>query len=289
MTALIEMRNVTKEYRGVAAVKNVNFSAREGRDPRARRRKRRRQVDADQDHGRRHAADQRRDAVRRQAGALSRRRPRRCRDGVNMVFQENSLVPSMTVAQNLYLGDEKFFNRLRGALHRRAAVPAVAELQRRSVGDRRHARRGEEADGRDRARGAPQRPRHHLRRADRLADARGEASFLLADAPPQGARRFDHLHLARAGGGAGDLRPHHRPARRRARDHRRDDEFRSGQDHPRDGRPQPVGRALQSRTEAAAHAAAASACSACRTCRWARWCATTPSPSMPGRSPAFSG
>ena len=31
-----------------------------------------------------------------------------------MVYQETSLVPSMTVAQNLYLGDEKFFNRLRG-------------------------------------------------------------------------------------------------------------------------------------------------------------------------------
>ena len=35
--------------------------------------------------------------------------------GIAMVFQENSLVPTMTVAQNLYLGDEKFFNRLRGA------------------------------------------------------------------------------------------------------------------------------------------------------------------------------
>ena len=34
--------------------------------------------------------------------------------GIAMVFQENSLVPSMTVAQNLYLGQEKFFNRLRG-------------------------------------------------------------------------------------------------------------------------------------------------------------------------------
>ena len=31
-----------------------------------------------------------------------------------MVYQETSLVPSMSVAQNLYLGDEKFFNRLRG-------------------------------------------------------------------------------------------------------------------------------------------------------------------------------
>lgn len=34
--------------------------------------------------------------------------------GIAMVFQETSLVPSMTVAQNLYLGEEKFFNRLRG-------------------------------------------------------------------------------------------------------------------------------------------------------------------------------
>jgi simple sugar transport system ATP-binding protein len=34
--------------------------------------------------------------------------------GIAMVFQETSLVPSMTVAQNLYLGDEKLLNRLRG-------------------------------------------------------------------------------------------------------------------------------------------------------------------------------
>ncbi len=34
--------------------------------------------------------------------------------GIAMVFQENSLVPSMTVAQNLFLGQEKYYNRLRG-------------------------------------------------------------------------------------------------------------------------------------------------------------------------------
>jgi simple sugar transport system ATP-binding protein len=33
--------------------------------------------------------------------------------GINMVYQENSLVPSMSVAQNLFMGDEKLFNRLR--------------------------------------------------------------------------------------------------------------------------------------------------------------------------------
>jgi simple sugar transport system ATP-binding protein len=34
--------------------------------------------------------------------------------GIAMVFQETSLVQSMTVAQNLFLGREKFFNRMRG-------------------------------------------------------------------------------------------------------------------------------------------------------------------------------
>lgn len=34
--------------------------------------------------------------------------------GLAMVFQETSLVPSMTVAQNLYLGQEHYFTRLRG-------------------------------------------------------------------------------------------------------------------------------------------------------------------------------
>jgi simple sugar transport system ATP-binding protein len=36
------------------------------------------------------------------------------RAGIAMVFQETSLVPSLTAAQNLFLGDEKTFNRLRG-------------------------------------------------------------------------------------------------------------------------------------------------------------------------------
>jgi simple sugar transport system ATP-binding protein len=34
--------------------------------------------------------------------------------GIAMVFQETSLVPSLTVAQNMYIGSEKMFNRLRG-------------------------------------------------------------------------------------------------------------------------------------------------------------------------------
>ncbi|WP_102957683.1 sugar ABC transporter ATP-binding protein [Mangrovicella endophytica] len=47
--------------------------------------------------------------------------------GVAMVFQETNLIPSMTVAQNLFLGEEKFFNRLRGI-----NIKAQQQLQRLS-------------------------------------------------------------------------------------------------------------------------------------------------------------
>ncbi|BAM86858.1 ABC transporter ATP-binding protein [Bradyrhizobium oligotrophicum S58] len=47
--------------------------------------------------------------------AVSPRTPLEARHlGIAMVFQENSLVPTMTVAQNLFLGQERFYNRLRG-------------------------------------------------------------------------------------------------------------------------------------------------------------------------------
>ena len=57
--------------------------------------------------------------------------------GIAMVFQETSLVPSMTVAQNLYLGQEQLLQSPARHLHRGAAVPAVAEFRRRSDRDRR--------------------------------------------------------------------------------------------------------------------------------------------------------
>ena len=47
--------------------------------------------------------------------AVSPKSPLESRNlGIGMVFQENSLVPTMTVAQNLFLGQEHFYNRLRG-------------------------------------------------------------------------------------------------------------------------------------------------------------------------------
>ena len=187
-----------------------------GRDPRAARRERRRQIDADQDHGRRGRADGGTMLYRRQRGAPTPRRIEALDAGIAMVFQETSLVPSMTVAQNLYLGDEKFLNRLRGIYIAAQQFLQSLNFPVDPTATVATPRRRQAADGRDRPRRAPQRRGHHLRRADGDADAGGEAAFLRADAPAEGARRVDRLHLPCAGGGADACRPHHHPARRRA-------------------------------------------------------------------------
>ncbi len=113
MTALIDMRSITKEYRGVPALKNVEFDLRLG-----------------EIHGLVGENGAGKSTLTKiMAGVTEATSGTMCvdgqpvvfkspaealRHGVTMVFQETSLVPSMTVAQNLYLGDEKLFNRLRG-------------------------------------------------------------------------------------------------------------------------------------------------------------------------------
>ena len=113
MPSLIEMRNVTKEYRGVAAVRNVSFSLEKGEihallgengAGKSTLTKMMAGVTAPT------SGEMLLDGVPTQFATPAEA----LHNGVNMVFQENSLVPSMTVAQNLYLGDEKYFNRLRG-------------------------------------------------------------------------------------------------------------------------------------------------------------------------------
>src|SRR5271170_6327254 len=111
---LLEMKNVAKEYRGVAALKNIDFDLRRG------------EVHAilgENGAGKSTlvkilsgavsptGGEIRLDGQRIQIAGPAEAR----RYGIAMVYQETSLVPSLTVAQNLYLGDEKFFNRLRGA------------------------------------------------------------------------------------------------------------------------------------------------------------------------------
>ena len=59
------------------------------------------------------------------------------------------------------------------------------------------------------------------------------------------ARRLDRLHLARARGGAADRRPHHRPARRRARWSPTTRRRSTARDRPGDGRPRSLADALR--------------------------------------------
>jgi simple sugar transport system ATP-binding protein len=113
MQNLVELQGVTKAYRGIAAITNVDFTIRPG------------EVHAllgENGAGKSTLTkviagvtpltsgtmllDGQTVSFSTPADALAK--------GIAMVFQETSLVPSMTVAQNLYLGDEKLFNRLRG-------------------------------------------------------------------------------------------------------------------------------------------------------------------------------
>jgi ABC-type Fe3+/spermidine/putrescine transport system ATPase subunit len=112
-TLLLEMKNIVKEYRGVAALKDIDFDLRRG------------EVHAilgENGAGKSTLVKILSGAVAPSAGEILLDGQRiqisgpasARRHGIAMVYQETSLVPTLTVAQNLYLGDEKFFNRLRG-------------------------------------------------------------------------------------------------------------------------------------------------------------------------------
>jgi simple sugar transport system ATP-binding protein len=113
MAALFEMRKITKNYRGTPAVRAVDFELQEG------------EVHAlvgENGAGKSTLTKMMAGVVPPSDGTmLYRNQPvsfegpsDALQQGIAMVFQETSLVPSMTVAQNIYLGDEKFLIRLRG-------------------------------------------------------------------------------------------------------------------------------------------------------------------------------
>jgi len=110
---LLEMKGVGKQYRGVAALKDIDFDLKRG------------EVHAilgENGAGKSTlvkilsgAVTPNQGEIRLEGQKIQIASPASARrHGIAMVYQETSLVPSMTVAQNLYLGDEKFFNRLRG-------------------------------------------------------------------------------------------------------------------------------------------------------------------------------
>jgi len=113
MSTILELRGVTKQYRGVAAITNIDFAlwtgevhAIVGENGAGKSTLTKIMAGVTTPSGGEVLFDGKPVAFATPRDALHA--------GVAMVFQENSLVPSMTVAQNVFLGDEKFFNRMRG-------------------------------------------------------------------------------------------------------------------------------------------------------------------------------
>jgi simple sugar transport system ATP-binding protein len=113
MEPIVRLENVTKTYRGVPAVRQVSFELRKG------------EIHAllgENGAGKSTLTKIIAGVVDATSGKMFHKgveiayaSPHAALEaGIAMVFQETSLVPSMTVAQNLYLGTEKFLNRLRG-------------------------------------------------------------------------------------------------------------------------------------------------------------------------------
>ncbi len=113
MSNIIEFKNATKTFGGVAAFKNVDFTLKPG------------EIHAllgENGAGKSTLTKVMSGVYRLSEGQLFHEGravefgspSEALKAGIAMVFQETNLVPAMTVAQNLYLGEEKFFNRLRG-------------------------------------------------------------------------------------------------------------------------------------------------------------------------------
>jgi simple sugar transport system ATP-binding protein len=109
---ILVMRDVTKEFHGVAAIKGVTFTLREGECH---------ALLGENGAGKSTLTKLLSGIISPTRGEILIEGQKTTIDspvaarrlGIVMVFQETSLVPSMSVAQNLFLGDEKAFNRMR--------------------------------------------------------------------------------------------------------------------------------------------------------------------------------
>jgi len=109
---LLSLNNVTKEYRGVAAIHDVSFDLKRGECH---------ALLGENGAGKSTLSKLISGVVEPTSGEVFLNgKPLRIstpaeaqKNGIVMVHQETSLVPSMTVAQNLFLGDEQLFNRMR--------------------------------------------------------------------------------------------------------------------------------------------------------------------------------
>jgi len=109
---ILEMHDATKKYAGVPAFENVNFTLERGEIH---------SIVGENGAGKSTLTKVMAGVVTLNGGKMlldgleiSPQTPVEARNlGIAMVFQENSLVPTMTAAQNLFLGQENSFNRIR--------------------------------------------------------------------------------------------------------------------------------------------------------------------------------
>ncbi|CDX13851.1 Monosaccharide ABC transporter ATP-binding protein, CUT2 family [Mesorhizobium plurifarium] len=113
MNSLVQLRGVSKDFRGVLAISDVNLDVRPGEihailgeNGAGKSTLMKVLAGVYQPSSGEMVLDGKPTVFNSPSDALAH--------GVAMVFQETNLVPSMSVAQNIYLGDEKLFNRLRG-------------------------------------------------------------------------------------------------------------------------------------------------------------------------------
>ena len=183
--------------------------------------------------------------------------------GVGMVHQHFMLVPSQTVAENVFLG----LRQLVSCLHRErmaADVQKISEQYGLPVDPR--AKIWQLSVGEQQRveiikilyRGAR---RSHPGRTDGRAHAAGKRNPVSDAAHHDGGRQDDHLHLAQVGGSAGGGQPHHRAAQWPARSDHRSQRHDQGRTCQLDGWPP---GALSTRQ-------AANSSRATCACRWKRW------------------
>ena len=144
------------------------------------------------------------------------------RRNVACVYQRTTIIPALTVAENLFINRQSTgsMDRLEGAQpprFRRCSRSTACDVER--LAGRRRPRRREPAAGRDRPRPVDGRAVHHPRRADRPARRRRRGAPLPPHARAAGHRRHVSLHLPPPPRNLRGLRDRDRAARRAAHRH----------------------------------------------------------------------